>query len=768
MKTIHRQLSVALLISSSLTSAALAAPDSVGTNADDNSPQVTEIVVTAQKRSENLQDVPIAVTALSADVLSKRQVTDVTDLSGMVPNLQISQQGQGPGALSLSLRGIFSQEIERSFEPGVGVIADGVYLSTSNGLFMQNFDIDSIQVLRGPQGTLQGKNNTGGAIIITRTKADPSEPFRGKVKLTAGSFGRKDAEAVFTFPIVPDLLAAKVALFSQNNNGAWKNPVFDRRQGKRDYQAGTIGITFTPSPDTEINLTYDKVDDRSQLPPRIAVFSSEALPLPIPGYENGASAPCSNPFLPEIDCSGRAPSSSNVVTQDLPDNAKFLLDAVTLNARQKLGDVDVVFVGGYRNIRQDDFLDVDGTQYPLYQDRRPEDFEQLSGELRFETNFSGPFNIISGLYYFKSQYQLDNLQQLDFALASPIEPGTSILPFGYSVDHHSESIAVFADGQLNITSKLQLFGGLRQTWDRKRIEMNIYSGGTIDNFESFGPLTDSGRLKAKFDFLTLRAGLKYDFSEDLVGYTSYSRGANTGGFNGRAAATSLLGPYQPEFLDAYEVGLKAELFDRRVRLSTALFLNEFSDKQEEILVSVPVAPFTGTTVVNVAAARYKGIEVEAEIAATRGLNFNFSGSYLDAKYSDFTASLRPGFPATDNTVLELRRAPKWTASGTADYSFSVGDNEAGLNLSGRYISEFFTDALNDPRSLVPGTLKLDASARYSFDVKDVRMQASAFVKNITDRTPINSFLTSGGLGDFVAFVGQDIGRTFGISLQAEF
>ncbi|MGE4431917.1 MAG: TonB-dependent receptor [Sphingobium sp.] len=738
------------------------AQSSYGQNDGAADGQLSEIVVTAQKRSENLQDVPLSVSAFSAADLAKQNQRDIQDLAGRVPSLTISPSPSGPGAANISLRGISFQDIEKSFEPGVGVVMDGVYLSTSTGQMLQSFDFQQIEVLRGPQGTLFGKNTTGGALNVTRTRPEPSEPLAGRARVIVGSYGRHDFEGSVSVPVIPDLLAVKLAGFSLNDHGTFYNRTLDRRVSRKNYQAGSAAIRLTPG-DFDFQITYDHVLDKSDLPALMSTYSSDTRPTRSPGLLDGADIVCRNPNLPGI-C-GRT-ISSQVTTQTIVPEAYYKLDAVTMNARADMGAITFAAVTGYRKSREWARQDPDGTEYDLWQTYRPQKFQQFSQEMRLESNFDGPVNFVTGVYYFHSVYSMHQSTKIARALSNPAMPlDAGYLYPSFGVHQRYDSVALFLQADWEIVDGLTLTMGGRQTWDDKRFRFDQYEMGT--SFPSTAALASQTYSRATFDEFTPRIALRYEITPATNIYASFSKGYNTGGYNGRAAVPALIGPYQPETLKAYEMGFKAEFFNRKLRLNGAVFQNDFSDKQEEVITAIPTAPFTGTAVENAANARFRGAELELTALPVTGLTLSGAVGYLDAKYRDFMASLRAGTPVVDNSRLTLRRAPKWTLSGTVDYEMAAGPGDLGFNFAARYISRTEQHILNDPLGSVPGYENLDAAIRYAMPVGGVDMAATAFVKNLTDKHVQNVFIT-GGLNSIASYVAQGIGRTWGLELSARF
>ncbi|SLK08839.1 TonB-dependent receptor, partial [Novosphingobium mathurense] len=586
--------------------------------------------------------------------------------------------------------------------------------------------------------------------------------IRSRARVVVGSYGRHDFEASVSIPLVQDLLAVKFAGFSLNDHGTFYNKTLDRRVSRKDYQAFSGAVRLTPG-DLDLQVTYDHVVDKSDLPALISVYSSQTRTTNSPGLLDGADRVCSNVNLSGI-CD--RPDPEGVTTQNIVPTAYYKLDAITINAKADLGPLTFAAVTGYRKSTEWANQDPDGTEYDLFRTYRPQKFHQFSQEMRLESNFDGPFSFVAGIYYFNSAYSMRQTSKVAMAAVNPAQPlSAGFLYPSYGVHQDYDSLALFLQGDLKITDALTLTVGGRQTWDDKRFRFDQFANGT--SIPSTSALTNQTYGQAKFNEFTPRVALRYEITPDVNVYASFSKGYNTGGFNGRAADPALIGPYQPETLKAYEAGFKAELFDRKLRINGAIFQNDFSDKQEEVITAIPNPPFTGTAVENAASARYRGAELEFSAIPMTGLTLNGSVGYLDAKYRNFMASLRSGTPVVDNSGLNLRRAPKWTLSGGADYVVPVGAGDLGFNVSARYISKTEQHILNDPYGTVPGYENVDAAIRYAFPIGTIDTTLTGFVKNITDKR-VQTVYTTGGLGSFISYIGQGVGRTWGLELSARF
>ncbi len=735
-----------------------------------------EIVVTAEKRKEDNQTVPVAVTAFSTAAIENTNQRDISDLSAMVPNLEIGSSGSGPNSSIVSLRGLSFQDIEKSFEPPIGVVMDGVFLSTSTGQIAQVFDFDSIEVAAGPQGTLFGKNTTGGVINITRSKPDPdaTEDVSGKVRLTVGNFGEHDGEAVLDAVLDPHVLALKLAVFSQNNDGAFADPVIGHNIGARDYQSFSLGLDWHPNSKGDVYVVFDRTLDHSQLSPQISAATPDALPLSIGGFVDGHDTPCLNPFLPNLCVNGNGSAPSNVATSNEINDGAYNLYAVTLNASYDFDSFKLYSITGARFSVEDSYNDYDASQYTLFETHRPESYRQESEELRYESEYKGPFNFVAGAYYFYSNYTLQQYSFLDFAAVVPsLPPGIAGDWFGQYTQQSSKNEALFIQGTYNITEDLRVIGGARQSWDQKSIAFSLYGDptGSLSTFKTEVPGSAANESHSWAQF-TPKFGIEYQIDPNAMTYFSYTKGYNAGGFNGRAGSAEVLGPYAPEQVHSFEVGAKTTWFDNRLRINGDLFQADFNHAQLDEIVAIPVAPFTGTAVTNAADITYQGAELEVQAKPIPNWLISANVGLLNAKYTSFEAALllAPGSTVpvpTNNTGLTVRRTPPVTFGFDTDYTIPAGPGELGFNTAVKYVGAQQFDLLNDPRGHQDTVTKLDAAIRYNVDINGVDWTLTLFGKNLTNQTPNNAYVT-GYQGSFVEFWNQEVGRTYGATLQANF
>jgi iron complex outermembrane receptor protein len=737
----------------------------------ESSPQggLEEIVVTAQKREENLQDVPLAVSAVTAATFDRYASSDIADLSGSVPNVFIGEPTPGGSSIiSFAIRGIQYAENEKTIEPPIGVVIDGVFSGTAQGGLLQTFDLERVEVLRGPQGTLFGKNTTGGAINAIRTR--PTGRFGAKIAGTYGTFDRRELRAVVNFPIIDGVLAGKGAFFYEHMDGV-RNAVFPgRRDGDRRYWSASGSLLFTPGSAFEALLTYDHVKDRSQSTPVFNVYQAGPTTLPTdPAIVVPGETPCRVfGFCPPLDVERTRINGSGIAHNNL--------DALTLNASLEVSDdIKLVSVTGWRKASENIVTDFDASELLIFQTQRPNDnFEQFSQELRLEGSIGDRIDFVLGGFYYRGRYDslITRIQDVGYIRGNPaligvysqFFPGSPITGMT-NVDHVAKSYAAFAQVDIEVVDGLTVTLGGRYTHDRKKILYELLNpDGTVVGPAQGALVPQSILTRANWSKFTPRVALKYQFTPDTQAYASFTRGYNAGGFSGRAPDISTVGPYNPEVVDSYEVGLKTELLDRSLRLNIAAFRNDYNDKQEEVSRATTVPPYFGTTIANASSARIQGIEIEATAVPTAGLTATAAFGYLDAKYRNFVGDIS-GLGVTDNSQLKLRRAPRFTMTTSIDYNFAAAGGEINMGARYRLIDETELLVTNDPAGHVEAGGYLDASLGYERETGGVTWGVKFYGRNLTD-TIRKSNATR--LGGFINFITVNRGREAGVELSLKF
>jgi len=753
--------------------------------------QLDEIVVTARKREEAIQNVPVAVTAFDTRFFDDYNTRDLNDLEGFIPNVVIDTVSATPGGASFYIRGIGTQEVEKSFDPAVGLIIDGVYLANSTGTLINTFDFEQVEVLRGPQGTLFGKNTTGGVINVRRSR--PTGEFGLKYEMTFGSFGRHDFKAIVNAPVVEDVLSAKVSYSNLNDNGHLENlAVGGNRQGGKEFQSINVGLLFEPTDNLNIYAQFDHIADRgdagplqdiSQTPAQAAANPVNAAPeltclLQLAPPPAGTGRGACGPF-------GSGNDLTNIA-QDFINVSDLNLNAYTVEANLELGDFTLTNIFGYRN--SDDLVtqDFDALPIPVFSTIRSQQFNQLSNELRIAGELADGLNVVAGAYYFKDYYQLTQRTLFFLPLVSPVPAGTE---GGNAAEQDRKSYAVFAQADWNFWEDFTLTLGGRYTWEEKK----FVSFPRIPTPGTTYLLGAAARGEEDWAEFTPKAGIDWQATDDLLTYYTFSRGFRSGGFNGRNTVPELIGPYEPEFVNQHEIGIKSDWFDRTVRFNAAAFYTKYDDKQEEIIQPAPPgAGGTGsaTVVENASTATLWGLEAEFlwTPPQVEGATFGANVGYLNAEYDSFCADLNGPLIAptaaqttcgtvtpiaaggalrpVDNSDLVLRRTPEWQFGIFGQYEKEIGPGEFDMTVAYRWTDGYVVEASNDPRGFLDSNGLLDAQAGYTYGwAGDNRAKLTVFARNITNEKEPNSAVTIPGL---IAFAGITPGRTWGIELSGEF
>jgi iron complex outermembrane receptor protein len=661
------------------------------------------IVVTARKRTENLQDVSASVTALSQAELARRFDSDVRDFANASPNVIIDDTQQGPGGVAATtIRGIGVADVEKSVDPAVGVVLDEIYLGTSSGNLVKAIDIDRVEVLRGPQGTLFGRNAIGGVINLARSR--PTNELTGKFRATYANYDTLEAEGLVSFPLT-EWAAVKFTGAYRQTDGYIFNEVYDQDGQRSDFSALGVQLLLNPTPNLELSFSFDDQNTR-QDPPQLhnlakpsdlfcAVYGQCRVDLTTP--QSG----------------DRYVSVSN---GPLEKNAFFDMNLGIARATYDLGsDLEVNYIYGRMETDEGITQDFDGTPLTLYDTDRPATYHQDTHELRLSKGGAGPLTFVVGGYYWDSAYTIDLVSYIGFAI-----PNT-ILAIPQTVRQTTKSYAAFFEGDYKISDRLTVTLGGRYTHDKKTSGVTDYGFGPNDNLDN--------PEEASWSKFTPRATLSFDVSDDVMVYGLYSQGYRSGGYTGRPTSENTAKtPYNPETVDNFELGFKSEFADRRVRLNASAFFMKYKDKQED--VDVPALTGTGreNRTINASSAELKGVEIELTARPMDGLTFNANLGYLDAKYKEFIADTNNDGILDDNSDLALRRAPKWNWTLGATYELPVGPGEFWISGDVHYIGAHEISFLNNPSLRNDGQYLINGSLNYQIN----NTQISVFGRNLAN------------------------------------
>jgi iron complex outermembrane recepter protein len=680
------------------------------------------IVVTARKRTENLQNVASSISALGAIELSKRFDSDLRDFANSAPNVLIDDTQQGPGGVAaIYIRGIGVADVEKSVDPAVGVVIDDVYIGQSSGSLLRAIDVDRVEVLRGPQGTLFGRNATGGVVNLARSR--PTQELTGKVRGTYSSFDTFDFQGVVSFGLA-DNVALKVSGAYNTTDGYIFNKTFNQPGQKSDFRSIGGQLLLTPTSSLEISLSYDHQLTR-QDPPQLS-----ALAKPTDLF-CAAFQYCSP--VPDQPITGdRYVSISNA---PVDKSARFQLDMAIGKAKLDLGsDLALEYILGYLKTSESINQDFDSTPQTLYHTDRPARWQQVTNEVRLVKGGGGPLTFVVGGYQWFSKYTINLKNYIGFA-------GPPLLTSAQDVTQTTKSWAGYFEGDYKFTDKLKLTVGGRYTHDAKTTQVNdktIFIYGTLEEKNPIASLPPVAGvnivmptpIRASWSKFTPKVSLSYNFTPDVMTYALWSRGYRGGGFNGRPATIgAATTPYDPETLDNFELGFKTQFLNDRVRLNGAVYMMKYSDMQQDL--DVP-APGTSTgrenRTINASKADLKGFELDLTARITQNFTIGGNVGFLDSQYKDFIGDIYSTGNPVDASFLRLRRAPRWTWDARASYENEVGPGTLMVNTELHMIGAHELTFLNNPNLRNAAQYLLDASISYKFN----KTMISVFGRNLAD------------------------------------
>jgi iron complex outermembrane receptor protein len=714
-----------------------------------------EITVTARKRVENMQEVSLSVSALSQTEIDRTFARDIKDLAFVSPNLIIDDTSQGPGGnAALYIRGIGVADVEKNFEPAVGVTIDGLFIGANSGAILRSIDLASVEVLRGPQGTLFGRNTVGGMINVERTK--PTTDFSGSVRAGYGDYDTVWADGVLNFGVL-ETLAVKLSAAKHNQReGYFTNINTGDDEGFVDYESYGISLLWNPTETLEFQYIYQNEATEQDTPPLVNMAQPDTLfcasfglcaksqTVPSSGDRYKVGRLLFNPTTWSL-----SPPPTGVVTSPTStlirnfDPATFDAETHILKAAWDVSDsLRLNYIYGTYETEETIVSNWTAEPVMLFGTDRPAEYEQASHELRLTYNAGGALNFVVGGYLWESQYDIRLRSWITFVV-----PGT-VLDIPQTTRQETDSTALFFDGDYAFNEQWTLNLGGRYTKDEKLSRQR----GNLS--------TAPNDPEADWSEFTPKVSVRYRFNDDAMAYASYAKGYRSGGFNGRVdEQASARIPYDPEFVDNYELGFKSEWADRRLRLNGAIFYMDYTDKQEEIGLASDGPTGQRISVFNAATATMKGVELELQAQATENVSLRANLGYLDSKYDEFTFD--SGFGIVDNSGLEFRRAPEFTGSVDLTYELQVGPGDAWVRGAYRYVGEHFIEQSNRPELSNEAQHLVDLSVNYAIN----NITVSVFGKNLTNEDAWAHGLNVSGLW---AYASPRAPRTWGAEVSYNF
>lgn len=688
---------------------------------------IEEVTVTAQRKAQNLQEVPVAVSALSREQLDYLQLDSALDLVRTVPNMiGANTVGLGTSA-TYFLRGVGSTESIATFDVPVGTYIDEVYISRQNANQIALSSVERIEVLRGPQGTLFGRNTTGGAIQIITEK--PDTEFGGQVEAGYGRYDRVLLRGEVNVP-VSDTILTRFSAFSIEDDGWLDSTLSSDSYNSEESWGVRAAVRFLPAESVVWDVSGQYLD-------------SDYLQIGTPQILNpdtlqGTGQLATGDLLKVRLTDGNCESSGDITTwanQGCQFNqAKSELFISNLSV--ELGAGSLSLISGYYSVEQRYNIDFLGnTNQPVFGGlfganfyiSNDADIEQWSHELKWSADaLEGRLRYVAGLFYMDETNKTRFIDTINL----PVGPGfnlPTVLANRDVLGNTTTNSAIYAQADYDLSSRFTLQLGLRYTDEEKEIRLN----GTSLDFATFSqvPLDSAALvaagipLKQSEEKLTPRIALNYQVDESIMLYASYTEGFKSGGWNARGTQALELQPFGPEFVDSYELGVRAEILDGRARLNGTLFRAEYSDLQ------VPsVFPQASTFVtLNSGDATVDGVELESLFRITAGLDVFLNVGLMDAGYDTLT----PGAVAA-GIGPKMQRAPDATAQIGFNAHFPLGEyGSVMLTADAKYTDEFEMDPSNNPTATIDAVTLYNAQVRWT-DAND-RLSVIAECSNCSDK-----------------------------------
>ena len=701
------------------------------------------IVVTAQRRSENLQDVPLAVTSFSAAALEAQQISSALDIARSVPNMIASNNVGQASANVYYIRGLGQTQSFPTFEPQVSTYVDDIYIGRQNANNLSLFGVNNVEVLRGPQGTLFGRNSTGGAIVVNLTR--PADTVGGDFEASYGRFARRTFRGSINSPLT-DTLKTRFSFFTVEDDGYVHNVTTDETLNKTRNYGVREAVLYAPTTNIEWALSGDYIDNDAANVLNFPVAGSDRR-ISYSGFSTNGGALAGPTFgipgFPPLLTGSKANRGQGVevITWGLTSNLKINVAGGTLN-----------LITGYRGLRQMTAVDFPFAgfgplqpfdQSPIGQFALAQDLQshQFSQEVKW-TNVVGILNYTTGLFYMHESNNNDfgaaaNLGLLGPLFGLPVVPSLPASLGDNTTINETKSTAAYFQGDLALTEALTLTVGARYTHETKSLlaRPNTASGFSTANIQAAGFLTD-----LSVNEFTPRAALNYKFNKDVMVYASATRGFQGGGWNGLAFKASDFNNFDPETVWSYEAGLRSETSDHKVRFNVNVF--------QENVKNYQLLSDNGSSFVTRNAADFDAHGLEAELAwrPLDGLTLEANLGLMSAKYKNpsgpvaaqqaackggTAANCLSGIVDANGNLAPPSNTPRATGSAHAMYDWLVGRYTITANVGLQYVAEQNVGTEGSPNGLDPSYTTYDAGV--TIKDNDSHFSVTGECRNCTNR-----------------------------------
>lgn len=723
--------------------------------------KLEEVMVYAERKAagQGVQEVPMAVSAVDGSLIEQARIISVVDIGRLVPNAQLDPVGTFPGFSNFVIRGVGNTNSTRSIDPPVNILQDGMVIDYQAGAVLDTFDAESVEVLRGPQGVLFGRNASGGAIVLRSRR--PTGDFNGNVNVTIGDANTREFKGAIEGSLVPEKLSGRLAVMMHEDDGRIKNTL------KGTY----VAVPNCPAPNCNVNningdpVVHSTGDIGSQdhliVRPTLAFTPNEDVTFTLltqyQDFDDGGGV--ARAVIPQ----DASPTGLGTQWGFTPGGGKYETNVVEtgftkIEAWHAIGELEWGFDAGtwttvlaHRDLEYEATINVDGTPFSLtiFPDN-VEKAEQLSLESRFNGSFTDNIDYLIGVYYLDAESDVTELREIRS------NTSTAINFFASYWNQDSKSTAVFANVDWRFTDQWSLSTGLRYTEDEKDFHMRrpLTSCGASYAACVDAPIEDS----SKWSEVTPRAVLKYQPNSDITAYLSYAVGYRAGNYNARGSAAAIPVPADPETNTAYEIGVKTDVLPG-LRVNAAYFYQDYDDIQRTGTVPGVNPPIS--TLFNAGAATIQGVEVEVSWLPIDALRLDANYGTVDAEYDTLLGITCPpcGTGVTDPTDLKFDRVIPWKANVAATYTVDIGEGELSMRAAYERRAKADTDVRNFDALVMQEYGIFDASVGYDLGAWNF----SVFGRNITNTDYVDT--RSLGVG-YQAFGGSP--RSYGVTVGYSF
>lgn len=789
-----------------------------------------EVIVQTTKRAKSAQTVPTAVTAFTGVKLEREHAVSLEDFNHSIPNVQLEHVGLFQAAGSFSMRGIGTAGIESFLDPVVSVFVDGVYYSRNAVNLLDLFDVESIEALRGPQGTLWGRNAFGGAIVV-RTKRPDMDEFTAHFEGDVGNAGRLNGGIVANFPVVEGKVAVRVAANFHKLSGFFKDDGVvvesydpatatlvtrvdeDLKGTRHNGERSTYfrpSIRFTPNDKLDVTIVGEIWRDRGDGTTNFSqCFEPNSFPPPLGTGPSGQPAvhelfgfPCKDPFGDArfgVDGDGSDPFESSFNVS--PDQTNHDIWGVTFNGDYTTSSGTFSLMFNHRDVEEDVVSDTDGFAFDLFSSSRTQNFHATQGEIKFVSDFSDTIDVIAGVYFLQDHYQVNQFLWI-FADSGLFGGGgfgrnNPAVSFGTN-EQDRFTWAVYSQVDWHFTDKLTLILGGRYTYEKKddifgmAINDSVCPVGTVPNpvaaadptgtlvgslcngvpfagtdptdVFDFDPAVRFGPAGTSWESFSPRVGVDFQMNDDVLLFAFWQRAFKSGGFvNNAGSASVFFAPVGQERVDNIEIGMKSDWLENTLRINLNAFYSKYSDLQRSVIRVANTSTGQETFTDNAAGARSFGVELEFSFIPTEGLNIFGVVGWLDIQYTDFLADINGDGVVTDNSGLDLVRAPKWDLQVGFTYDFELGNG--GLLIWGTNITHTTSMVLTTPNDFRFDRRPLTTlNATLTWEAPNGNYRVSLFGRNLN-----NDIERLGGtpVATLFAFASPTQPRQYGVSFTAD-